>query len=346
VCTVTAVLIGSTGTIAEAQVACGDNIMDDRVMNADLVCMTNPALSLTGGKLDMAGHSVSCMGGNGVQIDGEGAELSNGAITGCAIGVVIGGVGKHKITNVTSQGNAADGFLVSGAVSGVKLTNCTAAGNAFDGVDFGGAGEKNKFAGVVATGNGGEGFDFVNSHNNKLSDCIASGNTGRGFLIVNGNGNKLSRNAAFNNNVNFTIDGNGNKLSQNTAGGGMLRGFDISGTENKLSKNYAVSNTQAGFSIFGTDNAVSKCTATSNGIDGLTINAGSTGTSIKGSRAINNAGVGIRVFAMGAMSALKGNTSLQNGIFDVADHNTDCGSNVWTDNLFGTSFDGGAACIQ
>ena len=73
-------------------------------LDDDLICTTEPALTLSGGRLNLRGHSVICDGTiEGVVLDGDGAEIANGAIAGCQFAVVAEGVGNHLITDVTAS---------------------------------------------------------------------------------------------------------------------------------------------------------------------------------------------------------------------------------------------------
>jgi parallel beta-helix repeat protein len=105
---------------AAAQVACGDTITEDTVLDEDLDCRgagTNPALTVMGpATLDLNGHLLTCSSGSfigeGVRLEGARARLVDGSVTGCrgnsgiGFAVVLAGDGNHTLRDLTLTGNS------------------------------------------------------------------------------------------------------------------------------------------------------------------------------------------------------------------------------------------------
>lgn len=340
-----AVLLLSDGTaVVQAQVTCGDVITDKRVLETDLACGTNPALTINGGKLDMAGHRVTGVG-DCILLAGIGSQLSNGSAYSCGgHGVMLEG-SKHKITSVVSTENSGAGFFAAADITGVKFTNTSAVLNDAGYYFFVGPASKNKFSGAVASRNVSTGFTVLGDEN-KVSECTAFGNGFYGFGF-NGNKNKFSRNIADGNQYGFQIGGNENKLKQNTASGGSTDfGFNMGGNDNTLTKNVSVRNADEGFVVVGTGNQLTKCVAVDNAGTGFSIQ--NVNNSVKGGRAERNGVDGILVVLGATGNLITKNVALENLSDDLQDNNASCaaGNNGWSKNVFGESEDGGTGCIE
>lgn len=341
-----------------AAVNCGDVVTGEEVMTADLVCAAdNPAFTINGGRVDMAGHRVSGCLGDGILLIGSGAELENGTVDGCAIAIRLEGAGGHKLSNVVASDSLTDGIQVTS--NGNHLHDTSAVSNTSLGYDL--TGDENKLVGNTASNNGAAGFQ-VNGAGNNLSTNFATSNTGAGFAIT-GAGNKLSRNTAESSGgINISITGNGNKLSQNIAirstfdpgivvdgnenklnknissnnGNGNDSGIEITGDQNRSSNDISHFNTDHGFEITGNENYVNKCRAIDNAGSGVDVMSGAEGV-IKGCRLEKNTVDGVRLRSGVATTSVSKNVALENSGFDLDDDNMDCGSNAWNDNLFTTA---------
>jgi Periplasmic copper-binding protein (NosD) len=85
-------------------VDCGDVITAPARLDRDLLCTTQPGLTVTGAALDLGGFTVSCDGTDvGILLDGSGARLRNGAVTGCVLAIQVAGDGGHRVRNVTAS---------------------------------------------------------------------------------------------------------------------------------------------------------------------------------------------------------------------------------------------------
>ena len=83
-------------------VECGDVITRSARLDRDLICTTDgPALKIQGGSLDLNGFTVVCDQAEdqarvGVLLEGHGARLRDGAVTGCFLAVHVAGEGHHR----------------------------------------------------------------------------------------------------------------------------------------------------------------------------------------------------------------------------------------------------------
>jgi hypothetical protein len=103
-CLCAAVAMLLTSTLSVAAVECGDVLTGVERLDRDLICTTDPALTLSGGRLDLRGHTVICDGTvEGIILDGDGAQLRNGAVVGCQFAVLVEGAGNHLVTKLKAS---------------------------------------------------------------------------------------------------------------------------------------------------------------------------------------------------------------------------------------------------
>jgi parallel beta-helix repeat protein len=92
-------------------VECGDVITGSARLDRDLICTDDPALTIDGGLLDLGGFSVVCDHpppvppalSIGILLEGQGARLRGGAVTGCALAILVAGDGGHTVRRVTAS---------------------------------------------------------------------------------------------------------------------------------------------------------------------------------------------------------------------------------------------------
>jgi hypothetical protein len=258
--------------LASAQVTCGDTIGKGQTvtLTADIgPCDTSPtipdpglgfALTVEGGTLDLAGHTLACADTDGdgripygIRLDGEKATVRNGTVIGCeeglAVGILDGGQDtEHRAVHVTVQnsryvgvgvrsnkntlidvrstnsfGRLGYGFWILGDES--KLVGLTATGNDAFGIRI--SGKKNTVIGATATGNARDGFWVDDeSKKNNLTACQGSGNGDSGIRIE-GLKNKVDDSIANDNAAyGFVLEAG----SQNRIRGGSAHdnsGFDL-----------------------------------------------------------------------------------------------------------------------
>ena len=99
-------------------VDCGEVITGVGQLDRNLVCTTDPALTVEGGRLDLGAFTVACdhepeTPSVGILLEGTAAQLRNGAVTGCAVAVWIGGSGEHRVVGVTASASNQGVFVES-----------------------------------------------------------------------------------------------------------------------------------------------------------------------------------------------------------------------------------------
>ncbi len=304
-------LLGSAAS-AQAQINCGATITQDTVlMPSDPVvsgpCATNPVLRVIGpAELDMNGQSVSCSNSNidGIRIEGNRAEIFNGAVVDCRTGFTvypdING-GGHKLYNLVARDNDRNGFEISGSSN--SIVGCAARGNETGFYIFG---AKGKYVDNTASGNQ-TGFYLAGSSLKAMRN-VAANNTFNGFQIQ-GSGAKLQDNIASGNVAGFSVEANDTSLKSNLASANTGVGFrcDLGTKGHKLKANSA-SGGNVGFSWFACDDTdFLKNVATSNESSGFEVRGD--GCKLVGNVATAN-GVGIGVFGAGnklSKNAVSGN---------------------------------------
>jgi parallel beta-helix repeat protein len=249
---------------ASAAVACGEVVRGAAALEQNLTCATEPALTVRG-HLNLNGFSVSCQGTEaGVVLDGRGASLRNGLVTGCVNAVVLVGAGRHLVTDVTADatsrafsvesaanrllGNrgtgASDAFRVSGRNN--LLSANTAISPLDDGFDVRGLG--NLMVRNLVTGAGGEGFDITTPGNWILSNTV-SGAADDGMQVRTG-GNRVVGNTITDGSRGILVQesdagaAEGNEILGNTVLDNQREGIvvDLGSTRNRIVGNQALGN--------------------------------------------------------------------------------------------------------
>jgi parallel beta-helix repeat protein len=244
---------------------CGDTIYPgEKVkLNGDLNCNTDPAIKIIGpATLDMKDHTIYGQEEIvGIKVEGEGAKVMNGTVTGCDQGVVIAGEGGHQILKVAAQENYGDGFLVRSDNN--QFIDSTAESN--EDAGFRVYGDGNRFVNNAAVNNNDEGFD-INGDQNELTNNTADGNRSDA-IEIDGNYNRLINNTASNDqDEGIVLDGNNNVVHNNTALSNSGDGIEIDGNNNTVTSSKSERNGKKGIHVFrrNKDNAVSKNTAINN----------------------------------------------------------------------------------
>jgi hypothetical protein len=309
-----ALVLGSAAP-AGAQVACGDTIgpNEEVVLAADLVCDgVGEAIKVVGpAVLDLNGFSIRCEEQNGdgrlpfdgVRIDGAGATVRNGRVSGCQTGIQVAGTGRHSISLIVLQSNDEDGILVRSNANRIVDVNAF-----FNGaIGYHVLGAKNLLLGNAATGNGQIGFRAGGG--NTLRRNIATNHESDGF-IVGGERVQLLENRAIQNRTGFTLLGGRHRLVENEAENNET-GFVLDGiTErNRLVGNVASRNDFNGVIVFGDSNKLIETIAEHNGQ------------------------VGILLFETERNVVVRSETS-GNDVFDLSNTGSDCGTNRWRRNEF------------
>jgi parallel beta-helix repeat protein len=334
----------SAGAVrADAQaptVKCGDVLSGNNtyVLTNDLVCTTQPALTLVGpAVLKLNGWSVTCAttiptsnavtaaATEGIQIDGKGAKLLGAGtrvaatanptptnlVAGCDENVIIEGDGKHFVQGVTSTNSSDGGFIVS-------------------------------------------------SNHNRLDANVARDNGDQGFTVT-GNYNKLTRNIATDSAENgFKIDGMCNRLVLNSSHDNIDNGFNVEhGVSNILDSNVAEANGDDGFLLAGGGNKnvlmynqsmKNGNGAPSNGGDGFEIEGDSNLVTFNLAERNREHGIHAEQSDLGTAdeeiaekNEIRKNQVRGSGVMDMLTDIPGCGTNKWKQNIFDTSND---TCIH
>jgi parallel beta-helix repeat protein len=250
-------------------VECGEMITKQARLDRNLICINDPALTVAGGLLDLNGFAVVCdhepaVEGVGVLLEGSGARLRNGAVTGCFVAVRVAGDGGHTVRHLTAS--AADqGVLVESDGNRVLDSQILRAlGDAAVQAD----GSGNLLRGNVVAGAGDQGFEINGNDNQVIDNRI--GAVAEGVQLM-GERNRVLRNqiiGATDRGVdvrglveptgahvisdNLIVDGvdgiallpssNGNRISRNTIYGNSDQGIFVGTLDNTVEDNRALLN--------------------------------------------------------------------------------------------------------
>jgi parallel beta-helix repeat protein len=247
-CAAVAMLLTTTGSVAAVE--CGEVLTGVERLDEDLICTTDPALTLSGGRLDLGGHTVICDGTiQGLVLDGDGAQVLNGAVTGCQFAVLVGGVGNHLVTNLTAS--VQDPMLDDEGAEGLRVSS--------DGNRL----VRNR---VLL---GGTNAIRINGAGNHVVGNTVSGSE-RGIRI-DGIENDVADNVIAGVGEGIEVRGASNRIRRNQIAGAIDQGIELRGAGNRVDANLAVDAVGDGISIFSNDNLIRDNGAFSNGDDGIIV---------------------------------------------------------------------------
>jgi parallel beta-helix repeat protein len=253
-------------------VECGDVITGSARLNRDLICTDDPALTIDGGLLDLGGFAVVCdhpppvppAMSVGVLLEGQGARLRGGAVTGCAVAVLVAGDGGHTVRRVTASALNQGVFIESDGNRVLDSQVLRAPEDAAVQVD----GSGNLLRGNVVARGGDQGFEVNGSDNRIVNNRIGAEAEG---VQLRGERNHVLRNQiigaadrgidvrglveptgdhviAFN----LIVDGvdgiallessNGNQIRRNTIYGNSDQGIFVGTLGNTIERNQALLN--------------------------------------------------------------------------------------------------------
>jgi parallel beta-helix repeat protein len=248
-CAAVTMLLTTTDSVAAVE--CGEVLTGVERLDEDLICTTDPALTLSGGRLDLGGHTVICDGTiQGVVLDGDGAQVLNGAVTGCQFAVLVAGAGNHLVTNLTASvqdpmlddEEGAEGRRVSS--DGNRLVRNRVLLGGTNAIRINGAG--NHVVGNTVSGS--ERGIRIDGIENDVADNVIAG-VGEGI----------------------EVRGSSNRISRNQIAGAIDQGIELRGAGNRVDANLAVDAVGDGISIFSNDNLIRDNGAFSNGDDGIIV---------------------------------------------------------------------------
>lgn len=320
-----------------AALTCGENITDAQTLTADLVCTTGTGLLIRdGGSLDMNGFALRCDTSmtNGIELIGKGSSLSNGAVIGCSIGVLVNG-NKEKIRNVVAS-DGSTGFSIVNVDNQVQ--DCAAVGN--DNRGFYVGAPRNSLSGIVARGNGGAGVTIFGT-DSKLSDLtISGGGTNVPGIELSGQDNQIRKARIAGASIGVYVSGTSNQISEITSLNHTDAGMQVFGSTNQVKNSVAIAAASAntGFVLYGTGNSISGCRST-----GSKVGISSTGSqqAVSSNKVFGSAETG--VFVTGSENVIKKNFAIGSGTVDLHEDVAGCANgDVWTKNV-GSRND---ACIE
>jgi Right handed beta helix region len=231
-------------------VECGDVITRSARLDGDLICTTDPALTVDGGTLDLGRFTVVCdhvppMPSVGVLLDGNGARLRNGAVTGCVVAVWVGGSGGHVVRSVTASASNQGVFVESNG-------NHLLSSHILRGLD--------------------DAAVQVNGSNNHLRFNDVAGSNGQGFEI-NGIANHVVDNRISAVAEGVQLEGDDNRVLRNQIIGTTDRGVDVRAGAHEI-KNNLIADGVDGIALLDTANGneVSGNTIYSHSDQGLFVN--------------------------------------------------------------------------
>jgi hypothetical protein len=174
-------------------VECGETITGRARLDRDLICATNPALTVRGGSLDLDGFTVTCdqpvEGRVGILLDGRDARLRDGAVTGCFVAVQVGGSGGHTVREVTASAFNQGVLIVTGSDDN-RLVNS----HILRGLDDAAVqvdGSNNLLISNDVGGSNDQGFEINGSNNRIVGNRISA--VAEGIQLI-GAGNHVLRN--------------------------------------------------------------------------------------------------------------------------------------------------------
>jgi parallel beta-helix repeat protein len=187
-------------------VECGETVTARARLDRDLVCTTDPAVTVDGGRLDLDGFTVVCdhapdQPSVGVLLSGSGARLRDGAVTGCLVAVHVAGEGGHTVRRLTASA-ANQGVLVDSDGNRLLDSHILRALN--------------------------DAAVQVNGSNNLLRANVVAGAGDQGFEI-NGNDNRIVGNRIGGVAEGVQLTGERNRVLRNQILGATDRGVDVRG---------------------------------------------------------------------------------------------------------------------
>ena len=260
-------ILTSAGSVAAVE--CGEVITGVERLDEDLICTTDTAaLTVDGGRLDLGGHAVICDGAiEGIVLEGDGAQVLNGAVTGCQFAVLVEGAGNHLVAGVTAS--VQDPVLDDD--EGAEGLRVLSDGNRL---------VRNR---VLL---GGTNAIWINGAGNHVLGNTVGGSE-RGIRI-DGIENDVVDNVIAGVAEGIEVRGAANRIRGNQIAGAVDQGIELRGAGNLVVGNLALDAVGDGISIFSNDNLIGGNGAFSNGDEGIIVVATFGNNRIVNNRALGN----------------------------------------------------------
>ncbi len=243
-------------------VECGDVITTAVRLDRNLICTTDPGLTVAGGTLDLNGFAVICdHTGVGVRLDGSGAWLRHGAVTGCEVAISLGGLGHHRVRDVTASASnqgvliESDGnfLLLSRVLRGVE--------DAAVQVD----GSNNQLRSNDIAGSTDQGFEINGNHNRVIGNHIASVAEG---VQLKGEGNQILRNQMIGTtDRGVEVREGAHRIAGNLIADGTADGIAVLSDGNQVTDNIIVGQGDQGLFVSGSGNILERNQVLRNRVD-------------------------------------------------------------------------------
>ncbi|MBY0280112.1 right-handed parallel beta-helix repeat-containing protein [Candidatus Binatia bacterium] len=295
------------GSSAHAQsIGCGSVVGPNQtvVLDADLACTrgTGGITVIGPATLDLGGHLIGCAAeadrAIGVTLVGKRAQLKNGSVLACKVGVEMADDGRHRVEQVVATANVEAAFRLDSDASTLRGST---GGGTTSGIDFVVRGDRNLLEG-----------------NTTLVAGLQPAPIG--FRVL-GNANRLRGNTAGNHTLlGFSVDFpfERNVLQGNTATGNGSAGIAIDTPRTSVTGNVVTANGREGIFVTASSSRITRNDVRDNGTTGIRILGGVGGNVISRNTALNNDRRGV-------------------GAFDLQDSTPECGTNRWSANLFATA---------
>lgn len=292
---------------ARAQgIGCGSVVGPNQtvVLDANLACtrVTGGITVVGPATLDLGGHLIGCAAeadrAIGVTLVGKRAQLRNGSVLGCKVGVEMADDGRHRVEQVVATANVEAAFRLD---SDATTLRGSTGGGTTSGIDFVVRGDRNLLDG-----------------NSTLVAGLQPAPIG--FRVL-GNANRLRRNTAGNHTLQgFVVDFpfERNVLQGNTAAGNGSAGIAIDTPRTSVTGNVVSGNGREGIFVTASSSRVTRNDVRDNGTAGIRVLGGVGGNVISRNTALNNDRRGV-------------------GTFDLLDPTPGCGTNRWSANVFATA---------
>lgn len=243
---------------------CGEVVSGLEVLDRDLLCATEPAITVgSGAELDLGGFTVTCQGSEvGILLDGAAAWLDNGAVVGCSTAVQVAGSGAHTVRRITASGANQGLWIAPGSDGNHILRNAVLRGQEDAAIQVDGAhntlrfnavggsldqafeinGDDNLIEGNHVTGVA-EGVQLTGTRNRVVGNHIV-GTTDRGIEVRAG-GHLIQRNLIADgaaDGIALLDTGDGNEVVGNTIIGHADQGLFVGTFGNTLTGNLVLLN--------------------------------------------------------------------------------------------------------
>jgi parallel beta-helix repeat protein len=267
-CVAVTMILTTTGSVAAVE--CGEVLTGVERLDEDLICTMEPALTLNGGKLDLGGHAVICDGTiEGIVLEGDGAQVRNGAVVGCQFAVLVEGAGNHLVANLTASVQDPVPDDDPGA-EGLRVSS-----------------DGNRLVGnrVLLGGTNAIRIDVMGDGNYVVGNTVGGSQRG---IRIDGTENNVVDNLIGGVAEGIEVRGASNLIKGNQIAGAIDQGIELRGADNRVFGNLAVDAVGDGISIFSNDNLILGNGVFSNGDDGIIVVATFGNNRILNNRALGN----------------------------------------------------------